>query len=191
MTEHGFLTTFLINYQILGYGIAFLLMVFEGDAPLFVLGFLAYQGAFNPWILFVFLYAGTVIGDIMWYFVGRKVSNVSFAARWANRLAAPLDEHIKERPARTIFFSQFVYGIHHAIWIRAGLLKAPIKHLIKIDVLASIAWVLIIGGLGYVSSASLWPIGKYVKYGEILLLVGFAIFLIIQHYLSKLSKKKI
>lgn len=191
MTEHGFLTTFLLDHQYLGYALAFLFMVFEGDAPLFVFGFLAHEGAFNPGVLFLFLYSGTVIGDAMWYFLGRRVSNVSFIARWANRLASPLDDHIQNHPIKTIFFSQFAYGIHHAIWIRAGLIKAPIRYLVKIDILSSIVWVLVIGGLGYASSATLLPIGKYVKYAELILLVAFLAFMVLQHYLSKLSKKQL
>ncbi len=191
MIEHSFIYEFIQYHQIYGYVLAFLFMAFEGDAPLFVFGFATQQGLFNPLVVFIFLYSGTVIGDAFWYYLGLHGSKFPRIARYANRLASPLDTHIQERPFRTIFFSQFVYGIHHAIWIRAGLIKAPIKRLVKIDIFASIFWVLIVGGLGFAAGTTVLPIGKYVRYTELVLLICLVLFFVIQHFLSKFSKKEL
>ncbi|MFZ2500972.1 MAG: VTT domain-containing protein [Minisyncoccia bacterium] len=191
MIEHLGIYNFILDHQTLGYLLAFFFMVIEGDTPLFIFGFLAQQGLFDFSLVFLFLYSGAVIGDVGWYLVGRSIPETSLIARWANRLASPLDHHVQNNPAKTIFFSKFIYGIHHAIWVRAGLIKAPLRHLVKIDLFSSAVWVLVIGGLGYISSASLYPIGKYTKYAELLMLAVFVGFFILQHYLAKLSKKNI
>lgn len=189
---HSFLVELLGSWDWLGYVGGFLAMVIEGDGPLFVFGFLTQQGVFNLPLMAVSLYAGTVVGDALWYLLGRHfLTRSKFLQKWTDKLAKPFDDHLRDHPFRTIFLSQFVYGIHHALWVRMGHLNLDLKRLVKIDLITSLVWVVIVGGLGYWSGFTLLPIGKYVKYTEYLLLGGLVVFVVFQHYIDRVAKKNL
>ena len=189
---HSLLTHYLTIWRPLGYLLAFLAMIFEGDGVLFIIGFLTHEGLFDPFNIYLTLLMGVLVGDSLWYWLGLKV-NVSslFFGRWAEKIAKPFDDHLIGRPFRTIFISKFIYGLHHAILIRAGELKLRWNTLIKDDFLPAVLWVLSIGGLGYLSSASFTLVKHYVRFSEIALLIGLVVFFTIWHFIASSSKKKL
>src|SRR3989344_4085027 len=188
---HTLFLQYIVVWKPLGYILAFIALALEGEGPLFVFGFLTAQGFFDPFLMFLVLYAGTVFGDAGWFALGHYVTRFKVLRIWADRLATPFDEHLRERPFKTIFFSQFIYGIHHAIWVRAGSLGLPFVRLMRPDALASIFWVFIVGGLGNGASLSLWPIAKFLRYGEIILLFGLILFILFQKFVTKYIRRRL
>ena len=182
-----------LNYwEPLGYIIVFLGMMFEGDTFLFIASFLAHQGIFQPIPLFVTALWGMVLGDNLWYSLGFKLRNSdSKLVRWAEKATGPFDEHLKNNPLRTIFIAKFTYGINHAIILRAGTLKIKWKDLEKSDILATILWIVIVGALGYFSGASFGYVKHYLRYGEIAILIGLIIFLGLEYFITKKTKRKL
>ena len=63
--------------------------------------------------------------------------------------------------------------------------------MIEGDIIAIILWVFIVGGLGYLSSASFILIKHYLRYTELTLFFGLILFILISHLISHISKKKI
>lgn len=175
-----------------GYPLAFFTMLVEGDFFIFIFGFLTQIGLYDPLVMYLTLYAGAIVGDVMWYMVGSKFKHLPrFINAWVEKISPPFDDHLRNRTLRTLFFSKFTYGFHRAFFVRAGMLKLPLKRFVKIDLIASVPWILIVGGLGYISGASYVLIKHYVKFIEVTLLGAVVIFVVIQHYLAKLSKRKL
>ena len=58
--------SYLIAWQPIGYLAAFIGMIVEGDAFLFAAAFITQSGVFNPFIMWVTLISGAVIGDVLW-----------------------------------------------------------------------------------------------------------------------------
>ncbi len=139
-----------------------------------------------------FVVTGTLMGDLFWYALGRRIgdhtnadSGISFVARWAEKIAAPLDAHLLDRPRRTIFISKFAYGFHHALLVRLGMLRFPWRKLIKLDFIASVLWIFIVGGLGYFSGAAFFASKRYLRFVEAGVLLSLVFFLAVEHFVIK------
>lgn len=186
------ITHYLLVWEPLGYILVFIGMIFEGEAVLFSAAFLTQQGLFNPIIIFIAALWGALLGDDLWYSLGRKLKNPpAIINKWAEKVAKPFDKHLAAKPLRTILLSKFIYGIAHAIFFRAGILKLRWIEIEKYDILATLSWMIIIAVLGYSFSASLIYLKHYLRYAEIALLLGLIIFLTLGHFISKQSKKKL
>lgn len=182
---------YLTEYQTLGYIIIFLGMMIEGDIFLFTVGFLTHQGYFEFGIAFLVVFSGVIIGDNLWYALGEMVNENSVLGRFITRLTKPFDKHLKSRTIRTIFITKFAYGLHRPTLIRAGMLKLPLKKFIEGDIIAIIFWIFIVGGLGYLSSASFILMRHYLRYTELTLLFGLILFILISHFIRHISKKEL
>lgn len=182
----------LVVYAWLGYVLAFLGMIFEGDATLFAFAFLTNVGFFGFYLMSAAIIGGVLCGNIFWYWLGKKFGKSKFfLVAWANRATEIFDEHLCERTFRTLFISKFTYGLNHLMLFRAGVIKIPYKKYLKYDFTAAIAWILLVGGLGYFSGASYDLIKKYVRFVEIALLALLVLFIFADYFLSKFFKKKL
>lgn len=186
----SFFLSYISYWKPLAYFFVFLGMILEGDMVLFTVSFLAFTGLLN-WILVLFtVLSGIWIGDLFWYWIGThlKGSN-NFLARWVHRITTPFDQHIAKRPFKTILISKFAYGIHHAILIRAGALGIPVKKYIRIEIVSSLLWITIIGGLAYFSKQSFDHVRHTLHKAELSLLFGVIVFFIFWKIMSKLIRK--
>ena len=158
---------------------------------LFTVGFLTNGGYFDVITMLLVVFFGVMIGDNVWYVLGEVIKENSVFGRFITRIVKPFDEHLKKRTIWTIFISKFVYGLHRPTLLRAGMLRLPFKKFIEGDISASIIWIFLIGGLGYISSASFLLIKHYLRYTEITLLLGLITFILISHIITHISKKKL
>lgn len=188
---HHFLINFLQHHSILGYVVVFIAMIFEGDVFLFTAAFLTHLGFFDPVNMFVAVVTGALSGDLFWYWLGLRLNGSTGFTRWAKKIAAPFDDHLLQRPWHTIFLSKFIYGIHHAILVRAGMLKFKLSRYFKIDLISTLAWTTIVGGLGFLSSLSFERMRHQIKFMEGLLLAVILILLLVSYLVSYQAKKEL
>lgn len=173
---HSLILSSLLAWRPLGYALAFLGMLFEGDVTLFSIAFLTHRGFFDPGDMFVAAFGGVLIGDVLWYAVGARYGAWLFRHPWIARVVAPFDERLRRAPFQTVFLSKFAYGIHHPLLARAGALGIPFARFLKIDSMASFLWFAIVGSAGYASSVSLALARRYLRFTEVALaaaLIGF------------------
>jgi len=185
---------YLIAHQMLGYAIIFFGMMIEGDIILFTAGFLTHQGYFDIGIILILLFLGAIIGDNIWYVLGEVMGEKKLFLRIKNlieKATGPFDEHLKNRPARTIFISKFAYGFYRPILLKAGAMKLSFGKFIEADLVATFLWIFLVGGLGYLSSASFLAIRRYLRYTELTLLLGITLFILISHFITRISKKEL
>jgi membrane protein DedA with SNARE-associated domain len=172
------------------YVIIFLAMIVEGDPFLFSAFFLANEGVFGIPTLLIVIFSGVLVGDLLWYWLGIKIDKQnSKLVGWAEKIAAPFDEHLISRTFHTIFISKFTYGTYHAILVRAGMLRFPIRRFIGYDAISTLVWMVVVGGLGYFSSYSFSLVKQYLKIAEVGLLIGVLFFVFLSRYISKRSRK--
>lgn len=173
------------------YGIIFAAMTFEGEIFLFTAAFLVSQGFLSLEMTFWTILIGVMIGDFLWYWLGHKINHSNNRlSRWLVKATGRLDDHLLTKPLRTLFISKFIYGFHHLILARAGVLKLKFKEFIKDDFISNLSWIFIVGGLGYLSGASFIFIRRYFKFAEYTLLAGLAIFLLADFFVVKYGLKK-
>lgn len=188
------LANYLTAWEPLGYILIFIVMMFEGDTALFIAAFLVHQGALSLIPVVLASLWGMILGDNLWYSLGLKMKNndrFPIAKKWAEGLAQPFDDHLRQNPFRTIFLAKFTYGFNRAIITRAGMLNLKWKKIEESDILATLAWGIIVGGLGYFSSASMSYLKSYLRYGEVALFISVAIFVILERIISTQSKKRL
>ena len=188
------LAHYLTIWEPLGYIVIFIGMMFEGDTVLFIAAFLVQQGALGIVPVVLASLWGMLLGDNLWYSLGLKLRNSEkfpIAKKWAEGLAQPFDDHLRQNPFRTIFLAKFTYGFNRAIITRAGMLNLKWKRIEESDILATLLWGIIVGGLGYFSSASLSYLKSYLKYGEVALFISVVFFIILERIVSVQSKKRL
>ncbi|MES2436596.1 MAG: hypothetical protein V4519_01165 [Patescibacteria group bacterium] len=188
---HSIILQYVEAWPPLGYAIIGLGMAIDGEPFLFAAAFLLYQGIldFIPTLLVVF--SMTIIGDIGWFYLGKQFNRLPRPIKiWIERLAGPFDHFLEFHPAKLMGISKFAYGIHHALWARAGALNLDLKKLIKIDIVATIVWIGIAGGLSYIFSASFDKVTRYIGYLEIGLLISLIIFVYFQQKIGKFITRK-
>lgn len=183
---------YLTTWRILGYGVVFLGMLIEGDAILFTAAFLVRQGFFDIGDMAVVILGGVLLGDSLWYWLGKWLTtSTNFFVRRLHRITAPFDGHIHSRPLRTIFASKFAYGLHHAILMRVGFLGVEWKEFMKVDMLATIGWVIAVGGLGYFSGVAFTGARQYLRITEIGVLVALVLFFALEYFVTQRVREKL
>ncbi len=194
MTGHETLIFhYLADHRHLGYAVVFLAMVLEGDAFLFTAGFLTHEGLFEFWRMTAVVVSGTFFATVVWFQFGRWLrggTRMPRTRRWVERVAQHFDHHLERRLFHTMFISKFVLGIGRAIIIRAGMLGLGWRRFLISDWTSLLAWVAVVGGLGYASSASYLLVRHYLRFGEFALLVSVILFLLAERYIVDRSLKK-
>lgn len=182
---------YITHWRPLAYGVIFFGMIFEGDIFLFTAAFLASQKFLGIAPTLLSLFGGVLLGDSLWYLLGYKINHSDTRiGRWLVKATGRLDEHLLKNPLRTIFISKFIYGIHHLILARAGVLKLKYKEFFKDDIISNLGWIAIVGGLGYLSGASFIYIKRYLRFAEYALVLGLILFLVSDYFISKYGLEK-
>ena len=189
---HSLFLSYLLLWKPLGYALIFFGMIIEGDATLFAVAFLTSIGFFDVGDTLLFSLSGLVIGDILWYFLGKNyISKHPKIKHWVDRFAKPVDRHLMDRPFQTILFTKFIYGVHHAVLMRAGMFEMDFRKFIKSDLLAIAIWFPIIWCLGYFGSIPLIHSRKSLRFAEAALLVGLVLFFIVEHFVKRGVEKSL
>lgn len=187
---------YLLLWKPLGYALVFAGMIFEGDIFVFTSFFLARQGFLDFSYITATIFSGVIFGDLLWYWAGahlnRSQSRIGrLINKWSGHLTKPFEGHLKKRPFHTIFISKFVYGVHHPLLLRAGALGMKISDYIKLDIVGTIIWMIMIGSLGYFAGTYFYLIRHYVRLAELGLVIGLVIFIVASHFVSNYLKKRL
>jgi len=172
----------------LTYIIIFLGMAAEGDAFLIFISILARQGLFYLFPAILFSIGGIIVGDVLWYLSGRY-AYAKFPAFWKRRVqrfSKRFDYLLKHHPKKTFFISKFIYGLHHILLIRGGMMDIKPKKIFYIDTFTSVLWFALIGGAGYFLSASL--VHK-IRMLEVVVLIFLIIFVVFDSVLSDIMRR--
>jgi membrane protein DedA with SNARE-associated domain len=193
---HSFVIQTLIQtfaaHKLLGFFLVFAGLLIEGEFVLFIAAFLTEQRIFNAGYMLIIVICGVLLGDILWYFAGRRLNGTGYWwQKWFDHIAKPFDRHLVKNPFRTIFISKFTYGFHRAILLRVGELRIEFGRFLKADIASAVIWIGIIGALGYKASASFLILRHYLRLAEAGLVIGLIGFFLFLHFVSHLLQREL
>jgi membrane protein DedA with SNARE-associated domain len=144
-----------------GYSALFGVMVIEqfvpplpGEPVLLGAGALAGTGHLRLWFTAALALAGTVVGDLVWYEIGRRGGQR--VLKWMCRLSIEPDTCVRSgedtfarRGASALLIAKFLPGLNSIGQPLAGALGMSRQRFVIFDVLGAVLWVGLYVGLGY------------------------------------------
>lgn len=125
-----------------------------GEPILLGAGALAGTGRFSLWLAFALALAGTIVGDLVWYEVGRWGGYR--VLRQLCRIAVEPDTCVRRgedmfarRGASALLIAKFLPGLNSIGQPLAGALGMPRLRFVLFDGLGAVLWVGVYVGLGY------------------------------------------
>jgi membrane protein DedA with SNARE-associated domain len=125
-----------------------------GEPLLLGAGALAGTGHLRLWLVAALALAGTVVGDLVWYEVGRRGGHR--VLKWMCRLSIEPDTCVRRgedtfarRGASVLLIAKFLPGLNSIGQPLAGALGMPRRRFVMFDLLGAVLWVGLYVGLGY------------------------------------------
>lgn len=156
----------------------------------------ALEGYLNWWFVVGVAFAGVVLGDIAWYYLGRY-SKETRLGNWLSKKFAHyqgwLSENFTQRYFRLAFISKFLYYINRLTPLLAGWEKMEFKKFFKIHFFAGLLWVIVMFIVGRSFGFVIEIIGvKVVLHRLYWFFAVMAVLVIVgEHFLRKFFIKKI
>ena len=147
-----------------GYAALLPLTTIEGPAVTVFAGFLAAQGLFNVAGVYAVAVLGDLIGDVLYYAVGRWASGRWTAqppahrpiadrqGRWAARLhrrVSVLGPQIRTRAGAMLLFGKLTHSAGFAVLLAAGAARVDLPRFLAFNLLGTLPKVLVLVLLGY------------------------------------------
>lgn len=177
-----------------GYWILFLGTLLEGETILIVAGFLAFQNYFSISGVILTAFAGSFIGDQLYFYLGRRYGR-QLLKRF-HFLAKKLREAmrlIEKYGSFVAFISRFTYGFRIVLPIILGITKLEPRTFFLINLASALSWAIIFSLCGFIfgKSASMFldDIKKYEHY-LLIALAGFMAIIWFVHFYHAWNLKK-
>ena len=183
-------------HHVAAYLLLFLVMVWEGETFLIIAGVLIHLGAFQPTGVFLVSFTGVLLGDILWYFVGRALTadlippSFAFVRRTAEGVVARVFPNFRAKPFLSLFIAKFIYGTNHATLVLSGLIRMPFQFFLRAEIIVSFVWVIVFIALGYLIGEAAIQITHRLSVLLLLVVVFIAAFLSIQRLISYFYEHK-
>jgi len=124
------------------------------DGVLLLSGVVVSRGIVNIFPVLTVSYVGVIIGDLLLYYIGRRLGYGITGKGWFSRV---LTERRLERAGRwfdrwgnpLVFFGRHLVGLRAQIFLCAGVFRLPAKRVFLYDALSAAISVPLMVGLGY------------------------------------------
>ncbi len=162
----------------------------EGETILILAGFAAHQGYLNlPWVL-VSAFLGTLIGDQVYYYIGRFKGQPLLERRlkWqykSKKIIALLEKY----DAFFIFGFRFLYGLRTVTPFVLGLSRISPFRFLVFNILGAFTWAIVIGLMGYIFGHTFELLMSDIKRYELWIFIGLALSGIAIWILHRLSNQ--
>ena len=177
----------LLTYK---YWIIIPLSVIEGPIVTVVAGFLATLGVFNPFVVYLVMITGDVVGDGIAYSFGYFGKRFLRYFKITDEKLEKAKIYFQENHKKAILASKVVYGLGTTGLITAGVLRVPYKRFFKTCILISAVQSLVLLAIGILFGNAYVVIGKYLDYyaaGGSVIALTVLLFVFIRKY--KIAKK--
>ena len=145
------------EHQYIGYTVLLFAMIFEGELFLAATGMLVSLQAFDPFDAFFFAFSGVLLGDLLWYWLGRYLKAHHSHRAYVNAVIRKVHKvlpGLEKNPAHVIFLSKFIYGLNHSTILVLGYLEIKFKDFFKVQFFTSLIWSVLFLFLGYLFGAT-------------------------------------
>jgi len=151
-----------------GYPVLFFGTVLEGETIVIAAAFLAHQGVLNLPIVIAVSFAGSLVGDQIWYHLGRQRGRRLLARRpdWVARSERIFDL-VHRYPRAVVLGFRFVYGMRTVTPLVIGMSGFPPARFTLLNAIGALVWAILIAGLGYAFGAAVESVlGRLHAYGR-------------------------
>ncbi len=176
------------------YFLIFPVAIVEGPIVILISGFLVYLGVLNPFIVFILLVIADVIGDCLYYTIGRHWRNWRWIKRYTKFIGynekseAFLEKHFKNHKGKTFLLAKFSHGIGGAVQVSAGIARVNFLEFVAYSFIGTTPKTLVLLLLGYYAGASYIKIDNLFNYIAYFTITITALVLLIYFFMGKYIK---
>lgn len=162
--------------QDFGYLAIFVGTFLEGETIQILGGFAAHGGLLElPWVILVG-FAGTLIGDQLYFYIGRKHGQAFLERRprWRQRVEVVM-RYVEKYHTLAILSFRFFYGIRNVASFAMGTSRLPFARFAILNAIGAIIWAAVMACLGYFFGTAVEKVMGDIQRYELLLLGAIAI----------------
>lgn len=172
----GKILSLLISYR---YAVFFPLTIIEGPIVTIIAGFLSSLGYFNFLFLYIIALAGDLIGDVLYYSLGRwgssrLLSKASFLGINSGQLGK-LERHFELHAGKTLLFGKWTQTVGAVILTAAGMSRMRFNKYIFFNAIGSIPKCFIFLIIGYYFGQAYAQINTYFGYAALSIILAIAL----------------
>jgi membrane-associated protein len=149
------------------------LSVIEGPVVSILTGFLTAQGFFHWYWALCLLVCGDVIGDLLYYWIGRsgRTPLAGFARRLGIRRTVPpqVQDGLRQNAAKMLFIGKWTHSLGWLVLVGSGMLRIPLPRFILWSILATVPKSIALFCVGYFAGNFLPLFERHVTLGTIVL----------------------
>jgi len=141
----------LMDYlQIHGYWVLFIGTFLEGEAILIFAGFLACQGYFNIYGVIISAFAGSFLGDQVYFHIGRVKGPplLKFFTARARKFRKAL-RLIERYGSFVAFVSRYTYGLRILLPIILGMTNLSARRFLVLNLASALSWAILFALAGF------------------------------------------
>jgi membrane protein DedA with SNARE-associated domain len=129
------------------------LSVIEGPVVTIVTGFLTAQGYFDWRWAFFMLVCGDLIGDVIYYWIGRNgITPLRLLGRRIGvrgTISPDLQQQMKQNAVKMLLIGKWTHSIGCLVLVGAGMLRVPLPRFLLINLLATLPKSAVLLSIGY------------------------------------------
>ncbi|CBL45924.1 DedA family protein [gamma proteobacterium HdN1] len=159
-----------------GYLAVFVGTFLEGETIQIMGGLAAHAGFLSlPWVIVIGC-AGTLLGDQLYFFIGRRYGQRFLEKRpaWQARIGK-VHNYIERYDALAILSFRFFYGIRNVASFAMGTSRIPFARFAILNATGAIIWATVMAGLGYFFGRAVEAAMGDIKRFEAYILVGVGV----------------
>lgn len=175
------------------YFLIFPVAVIEGPIIIIITGFLVYLGYLNGYVAYSVIIVADIVGDSMYYGIGKLWKKSVFIKKWAKYLGydenseAFLESHFKKHKGKTFLLAKVSHGVGGAVQVSSGIAGVKYRDFLLYSFIGTVPKALILFSLGYYAGSSYVKIDNYFDFFAKVTL-SFACVIILYIVLSKYAK---
>ena len=176
------------------YFLIFPIAIFEGPIIIIITGFLVFLGYLNGLVAYSVIVVADVIGDSMYYGIGKFWKRSPFMKKWAKYLGydesseAFLEEHFKNHKGKTFLLAKISHGVGGAVQVSSGIAGVKYKDFLFYSFVGTVPKALILFFVGYYAGSSYMKIDNYFDFVAKITLTLAA--LLVFYFVTKKYAKK-
>lgn len=184
------ITLWLLTYK---YWIFFPLVVIEGPIVTIIAGYLASLGVMNLWIVYPVAVVGDLVGDIIYYWLGRKGKSgfwgriflipPSFIAE-----AEKLKDKFRDHGGKILLSGKLLHGINGAVLFASGVAEMSFSSFVIYNLIGTAIKSFILMLVGYFFGSAIAAINSALK--DVAIVTFLLLLVAVGFYVFYYNKKK-
>lgn len=165
------------------YFLIFPVAIIEGPIIIIITGFLTFLGYLKIYVALPVLIVADVLGDSMYYTIGKFWKKSDFVKRWARFLGYDessevfLEEHFKKHKGKTFLIAKISHGVGGVVQVSSGIAGVSYRDFLFYSVLGTVPKTTLLFFVGFYLGSSYLQIDSMLNYvAHIVLGMGLLIF---------------